>query len=93
MVSLLVGAVLVLTSVNVIAGNMYVCKDKGGQAMLTNVNPSSNVDKFTKKVKVTYYVDQNNEGNKSNKKQIVSFGTSSDINGASYSNSAYDALR
>lgn len=99
MIRLLVGAVLALTAVNVIAGNMYIYKDKGGQVLLTNVNTSGNFDKFTKTVKVTYPVDQNNEGNKSNKKQIssemqnVSFGTSSDINGASYSNSAYDALR
>lgn len=97
MIRLLVGAVLALTAVNVIAGNMYIYKDKGGQVLLTNVNPSSNFDKFTKKVKVTYYVDKNNEANKSDKKQIVSekeyvsFGTNSDT--ASYSNSAYDALR
>ena len=39
------------------AGNMYVYKDKGGQVQLTNVNPSGNFDKFTKKVEVTYYKD------------------------------------
>ena len=39
------------------AGNMYIYKDKGGQVLLTNVNPSGNFDKFTKKVKVTYYKD------------------------------------
>ena len=99
MIRLLVGAVLALTAVNVIAGNMYIYKDKGGQVLLTNVNSSGNFVKFTKKVKVTYYVDQNNEGNKSNQKKIssemqnVSYGTSSDINSASYTNSAYDALR
>lgn len=31
------------------AGNMYIYKDKGGQVLLTNVNPSGNFDKFTKK--------------------------------------------
>ena len=36
---------------------MYIYKDKGGQVLLTNVNPSGNFDKFTKKVKVTYYKD------------------------------------
>ena len=41
------------------AGNMYIYKDKGGQVLLTNVNPSGNFDKFTKKVKVTYYADTN----------------------------------
>lgn len=39
------------------AGNMYIYKDDGGQVLLTNVNPSGNFDKFTKKVKVTYYKD------------------------------------
>ena len=37
------------------AGNMYIYKDNSGQVLLTNVNPSGNFDKFTKKVKVTYY--------------------------------------
>lgn len=41
------------------AANMYIYKDKGGQVLLTNVNPSGNFDKFTKKVKVTYYKDSN----------------------------------
>ena len=44
-------------SVTAQAGNMYIYKDKGGQVLLTNVNPSGNFDKFTKKVKVTYYKD------------------------------------
>lgn len=39
------------------AGNMYIYKDKGGQVLLTNVNPTGNFDKFTKKVKVSYYKD------------------------------------
>lgn len=39
------------------AGNMYIYKDKAGQVLLTNVNPTGNFDKFTKKVKVTYYKD------------------------------------
>jgi hypothetical protein len=37
--------------------SMYMYKDKGGQVLLTNVNPSVDLDKFTKKVKVTYYED------------------------------------
>ncbi|MGM8887044.1 transglycosylase SLT domain-containing protein, partial [Psychrobacter sp. 1U2] len=44
-------------SVTAQAGNMYIYKDKGGQVLLTNVNPTGNFDKFTKKVKVTYYKD------------------------------------
>lgn len=34
-----------------------VAIDENGQAYLTNVNPEGNFDKFTKKVKVTYYKD------------------------------------
>ena len=37
------------------AGNMYIYKDQGGQVLLTNVSPSGNFDKFTKKVQVNYY--------------------------------------
>lgn len=44
-------------SVTAHAGNMYIYKDKAGQVLLTNVSPSGNFDKFTKKVKVTYYKD------------------------------------
>lgn len=47
------------------AGDMYVYKDKGGQVQLTNVNPSNNFDKFTKKVDVTYYKDSEKYGNPS----------------------------
>ena len=52
-----VGVFLSLLAFNAIAGNMYIYKDKGGQVLLHNVNPSGNFDKFTKKVKVTYYKD------------------------------------
>ena len=31
------------------AGNMYIYKDKGGQVLLTNVNPRGNFYKFIKK--------------------------------------------
>ncbi|WP_019672243.1 lytic transglycosylase domain-containing protein [Psychrobacter lutiphocae] len=37
------------------AGNMYIYKDDSGQVLLTNVKPSGNFDRFSKKVKVTYY--------------------------------------
>ncbi|WP_227431260.1 lytic transglycosylase domain-containing protein [Psychrobacter sp. I-STPA6b] len=37
------------------AGNMYIYKDNNGQVLLTNVNPSGNFNKFTQRVKVTYY--------------------------------------
>ena len=97
MIKLLVGALLVLTTVSAVAGNTYVYKDKGGQVLLTNVNPSGNFDKFTKKVKVTYH--RNDKATKSNQSQTdsemqnVSYGISSNSNSASYANSAYDTLR
>lgn len=54
--SLAVGTVLVYSTLLAAhAGNMYIYKDNSGQVLLTNVNPSGNFDKFTQKVKVTYY--------------------------------------
>ncbi len=79
-------------------GNMYIHKDTGGQVLLTNVNPSGNFDKFTKKVKTTYYKDsddyasESKEG-ESNQRRNVTYGSSSNSNSASYSNSAYLSLR
>lgn len=54
---LLTAVALSSISITAQAGNMYIYKDQGGQVLLTNVNPSGNFDKFTKKVKVTYYKD------------------------------------
>lgn len=69
------------------AGEMYIYKDPNGQVLLTNVNPSGNFDKFTKKVKVTYYPDSKmyngtNSGS--------SYGSSSASSSAT--RNAYDAL-
>ncbi|MFZ3075281.1 MAG: lytic transglycosylase domain-containing protein [Psychrobacter glacincola] len=70
------------------AGNMYIYKDKGGQVLLTNVNPSGNFDKFTKKVKVTYYKDSSlyDGGSSSNSNDYGSSAASS-----SGSRNAYDS--
>ena len=54
------GLLLAAVASTSFAGNMYVYKDKGGQVLLNNVNPSGNFDKFTKKVKVDYYRDSSN---------------------------------
>lgn len=56
-VKILAGSLLALSAANAVAGNMYIYKDKEGRALLTSVNPSSNLDKFSKKVKVTDYRD------------------------------------
>ena len=71
------------------AGEMYIYKDQSGQVLLTNVNPSGNFDKFTKKVKVTYYPDSkmyNGSTSSSN-----SYGSSAAASGSATRN-AYDAL-
>ena len=100
MIRLLVSALLALTAANALAGNMYIYKDKGGQVLLTNVNPSGNFDKLNKKVKTTYYKDSRDyQDSKPNQKQTdsakqdVSYGTSSSANSDSYKNSAYLAIR
>lgn len=67
------------------AGNMYIFKDKGGQVLLTNVNPSGNFDSFTKKVKVTYYKDASSY---SNNNSASNYGSSAASN--SGSRNAYD---
>lgn len=65
---------------------MYIYKDQGGQVLLTNVSPSGNFDKFTKKVKVTYYKDS---------KMYNGSSTSNDYGSSAASNSssrnAYDS--
>ena len=100
MTRLLIFSLLALTAANALAGNMYIYKDKGGQVLLTNVNPSGNFDKLNKKVKTTYYKDSRDyQDSKPNQKQTdsakqdVSYGTSSNSNSDSYANSAYLAIR
>lgn len=71
------------------AGNMYIYKDKGGQVLLTNVNPSGNFDKFTKKVKVTYYKNSNTYDGSNNSSTSNNYGSSAASN--SGSRNAYDS--
>jgi len=96
MVKLLIGAVLTLTASNALADNIFIYEDNNQQALTAsdevegnvfiyeNSNQSGSSDKFTKKVKVTYY-------DKGKAIQNVSHGTSS--NYANYTNSSYAALR
>lgn len=83
---LLTSIALSALSINAHAGNMYIYKDKGGQVLLTNVNPSGNFEKFTKKVKVTYYKDSSNYNNSANSND---YGSSPASN--SGSRNAYDS--
>lgn len=58
MIKLLVGALLALSAFNVIAGNMYIYKDKENQVLLTNVNPSGRNNNIIS-VKTTYFHSDN----------------------------------
>ena len=54
--SLVAGSIIISSSILAAnAGNMYIYKDDSGQVLLTNVNPSGNFNKYSKKVKVNYY--------------------------------------
>lgn len=59
MFKLLVSALLALSASNVIAGTMYIYKDKEGQVLLTNVNTG----KLEPNVKVTEF-DENDKVSK-----------------------------
>ncbi len=70
------------------AANMYIYESNTGQALLTNIsNPGGNFDKFTKKVKVTYYKDSGNFNN--NATSNNSYGSSA--SSKSGSRNAYDS--
>ncbi len=85
--SILLSAITLSTiSITAQAGNMYIYQDQGGQVLLTNVSPSGNFDKFTKKVKVTYYKDSKMYDGGSNSN---SYGSSSASK--SGTRNAYDA--
>ena len=58
MVKLLVSALLALTAANALAGNMYIYKNKGGEVLLTNVNPSGKNNNIVS-VKTTYFHSDN----------------------------------
>lgn len=61
--SLVAGSVLIsstILSANA-GGNMYIYKDASGQVLLTNVQPSNNFNKHSKKVQVTYFPDSGSE--------------------------------
>lgn len=71
------------------AGNMYIYKDQGGQVLLTNINPSGNFDKFTKKVKTTYYKNASTYNGSNNSGSNNNYGSSAASN--SGSRNAYDS--
>lgn len=84
---LLSSVILSSLAVSAQAGNMYIYKDQTGQVLLTNINPTGNFDKFTKKVKSTYYKDSSNY-NSANDSNNSNYGNSSASRSAS--RNAYD---
>ncbi len=74
-------------SITAHAGYISMYESKNGHVLLTNVNPSGNFDKFTKKVKTTYYKDSGNFN--SNASSENNYGTSAASN--SGSRNAYDS--
>ena len=50
-IKILMGSLLALSAVNAIAANTYIYKDKDGQVLKTNINPSGDYDKFNKTLK------------------------------------------
>lgn len=85
---LLTSLALSTLTISAHAANMYIYESSTGQALLTNIsNPSGNFDKFTKKVKVTYYKDSGNFNN--NASSNNNYGSSAASNSAS--RNAYDS--
>ena len=79
MIKLMMGAVLALSAASAFSGNMYIYKSSTGKVLLTNVsNPRDSFDKFTEKVKVTYY--KGDEATNSN----ISYGTSNSSTTTNY---------
>lgn len=67
------------------AGNMYIYKDDSGQVLLTNVNPSDNFNKYSKKVKVNYYPNSGADLTASNTLTIKEPSYFSTLNSRSFS--------
>lgn len=71
------------------AGNMFVYKDSSGQVLLTNVNPTGSFDKFTQKVKATYYPSSTYTGVATSDSSANDYSNYAASNSSS-KNSAYD---
>ncbi len=84
--SLVAGSIIISSSILAAnAGNMYIYKDDSGQVLLTNVNPSDNFNKYSKKVKVNYYPNSGADLTASNTLTIKEPSYFSTLNSRSYS--------
>lgn len=90
--SVLMTSIALLTiSVTAHAGNMYIYKDKAGQVLLTNVNPTGNFDQFTKRVKTTYYKSDSSYNNNASGNYANSSNYGSSTASSSNSRNSYDS--
>ena len=69
------------------AASVAIYKDKRGQVLLTNVQPTGKFDKYNKKVRETYYRSDNNTYTDNISNQIYGSSTTSNSN----SRNAYDS--
>lgn len=84
--SLVAGSIIISSSILAAnAGNMYIYKDDSGQVLLTNVNPSDNFNKYSKKVKVNYYPNSGADLTASNTLTIKEPSYFSTLNSRSFS--------
>ncbi|SUD90117.1 lytic transglycosylase domain-containing protein [Psychrobacter phenylpyruvicus] len=84
--SLVAGSIIISSSMLAAnAGNMYIYKDDSGQVLLTNVNPSDNFNKYSKKVKVNYYPNSGADLTASNTLTIKEPSYFSTLNSRSFS--------
>lgn len=90
MTKILIGALLILASANVVADNIFIYESEDEQEQISNIDSENYADKFTKKVKVIYY---DKEGNLKQKVSRVSHDISNVVNSTRYANSDYDSLR
>ena len=93
MTRILVCTLLILSANSAIAASVAIYKDKRGQVLLTNVQPSGKFDNHNKKVRETYYRSDSSNvaaNTTDNMDTVVEKKSSGRV---SYSQSAYAALR
>lgn len=84
--SLVAGSLILSSSLMAAnAGNMYVYKDESGQVLLTNVNPSKNFNKYSKKVKINYYPNSGSDLTATNTLTINELSDYNKLNSIGYS--------
>ncbi|TXD97132.1 lytic transglycosylase domain-containing protein [Psychrobacter frigidicola] len=88
---LLTTVALSTLSITAQAANMTIYKDKRGQVLLTNVQPSGNFDRYNKKVRETYYQSNNYNSSASSNNNAANQNYGSSSASKSNSRNAYDS--